>query len=243
MHFEGERSHTMNYHRNFAAVCAAAACLGLAILPAHADSAAKWTGGQSATISGSLFQVSGGVVTVSLPGTPVFLNVNNGDSERLLGISGLWVVNSSGQTLPGVASVTGGGTVSGNGTSQWTAQSGPAGYAAGPGFSPNNDWISLADASTLASYGKTPSDYTQGAFTFSGLSGVSGCDFGVDYLISNGRGATQTGRAFFGAPSITPAGPPINVAAVPEPGTMSTFALAASGLVGCITARRRRRSL
>jgi len=220
--------------RKLMAVLAAGALFGSFLLgQTQANAAASWNGAQPSTYSGGdIFTVSGDTVTVTAAATPTFLNVNGAGSQQLLGISGIWIVNSSGNTIAGVSSTSTGGNVSTPGSSTgWQSESGPAGYGGTNGYPPGGTWIDLVSSSTLSTYGKTPSDYTIGTFYFPGLSSLSGYDFGVDYLITAGAGNTNTGRAYFQETPLT---------VTPEPSSIISLAIAFVALAGLLFVARRR---
>ena len=190
----------MNNTMAKATLLTAAITISLAIVslaPAHATT--KWVGAQPATISGGdPFSISLNTITVSQAATPTFLDIDAGGAERLLGIDGLWIVSPTGKTIAGVSSSPTGSSLTGTSpATTWVNQSGPAGYAGDNGFAPGKNWMTLASASTISSFGASASGYDLGVFTFAGLSTLpAGYSLGVDYIVGSGT-STSTGRAFF----------------------------------------------
>lgn len=224
--------------RRFSRAQVGGGALFLLLAAATSPSAfAQWSGQQPATLSSyAIFSVSGNTVTITEPASPVTITVN-GYTNTLLGISGIWIVDSSGNTVAGVAANAGQGSVSGtSGTVQWTPLVNPAGYhdpGTGSGYGSGDAWLQLASNSLVSSgSGKSGTGYTTGTFTFAGLSSLSGYDFGIDYLQANAAGNGNTGRAFFAS---TPA-------PVPEPGAVATvLAMGGTTALGILRGRRPRR--
>jgi hypothetical protein len=187
----------------------------MAIVAGQASASNSWNGAQPGTFSGGdIFTASGNTVTITAGSTPTYLNFGSGN-QQLLGVGGVWIVASSGGNKAAISSSAGNSSVTGTSTTKsWSNESSPAGYGAANGYSNTGDWISLVNNSTLSNYGKTTDGYTNGTFTFGGLSSATGYDIGVDYLVESGN-ITETGRAYFSVPAV--------VASTPEPsGTLVT---------------------
>lgn len=202
-----------------------------------------WHGAQPGSFSGGcIFEVNGDVVTVTADLLhPTYLTLG-GQTKQLLGMSRLWIVDQNGNTVLGVSATApggaDGGVVTGSKPSAtWTSVTDPAGYDAGDGFGATTPWLQLAsNADLLAGSGKSPSGYTAGTFTFTGLSSLSGYYWGIDYLIADGAKG-QTGRAY----CATDCGDLV-ITAVPEPSEYAVVTLFAGSLVGMVIRARRRRA-
>lgn len=190
-----------------------------------------------ATLSGGeILTISGDTVTVTSATTPTYISLNGGPLDQLLGISGIWMVGTSGKPVTGVASVAGptGSKITGSqGTTTWTNESDPAGYGGTAGFTKSGNYIDLVNAATLKADGnRIPDDYNTGVFTFTDLSSLTGYDFGIHYLLAGGG----TGNAYFSLPALDPP-------AVPEPNTAGTFCVVGAGVACLIWAARLRARL
>jgi hypothetical protein len=222
---------------------------------------AQFNGAQKLTFSGgNIFSLSGNTVTVTSDSTPTYISKITGNptwtNRELLGINGLWVVDGDGNILSGIGVTANGGYVYGATqtpqTVTWTASnsSDPDGYndpAPGNGFKMNGDgtWLQLAPDSHIPGTG-TPSGYTIGYFTFTGLDNyiqthgsLNGLYLGIDYLVLVPPDATATGRGY-GLVSfedltnvVTP---------VPEPGVMVFAGMFTTTLGGQILRVRKRRN-
>ena len=178
--------------------------LALVCTALASPSFAQFNGAQKLTFSGgNIFSLAGDTVTVTADATPTYISKVTGNptwSDReLLGINGLWVVDGDGNALSGIGVTVNGGYVYGATqtpqTVTWTvSNSSQDGYVDpddGNGFKMNGDgnWLQLAPDSHIPGTG-TPSGYTIGYFTFTGLDNyvqthgnLSGLYLGIDYLV------------------------------------------------------------
>lgn len=225
------------------AIAIVLAAIAVLLLPQMA-SAQGFKGAQPAFLDGGdIFSFSGDTLTVTATSTPVEVyNLNKNGTKgtlmgQLLGISGIWIITPTGQTI---TAASGDGNLYGTVnkktvTTSWTAESGPAGYEGASGYPANGKgtWLDLVSLSTLQLFGKSQgTSYTSGMFSFPGLTNLNGNDeIGIDYLVGTTTGmshGTITGRLFMNAP---------------EPGTIATFSIVGVALGGLMFAARRRRRL
>ena len=228
----------MHIHNRSAPFGASGLTVALLLLGgSHSAYAQGWNGPQGGTYSGNNFLISGSTIsgyTITVTPGSGKLTVPNAftGSETLMGIRGIWIVDTSGNAISTVTATTNSLTssVSGTPASSWTPGSSPAGFSGSSGFGSGKNWIMLAPFGTVSQEHGATSPYTGGKFTFSSLP-TSGYDIGIDYLTDSGSQPGNTGRAYF---HYTPP------SSTPEPSTVAPFALIGLGLL-CLTVRAKKR--
>ncbi|MES2465213.1 MAG: hypothetical protein V4671_31995, partial [Armatimonadota bacterium] len=173
-----------------------------------------WNGEQPATLTGGILFTFGNTpdtIIVKQAATPTFMTIaGKFTNAKVLGLSGIWIVGPNGTTMTGVQSINGGSLITGPAPTpdtSWGQVDSPEGYYAGPGYGSNTSYIQLAsNADLLAGAGKSPSGYTQGVFTFTGISNLNDYKIGFDYLVASPPNG-QTGRGF----ATTTINPPIGI--------------------------------